>query len=188
MKIICPKCSTEYEIESGMIGQKVECQQCGFHWIVESDTIPKMKPCPMCGESILAVAKKCRFCGEYLSKDAIPVRRKDRTTYCLLGILLGGWGVHNFYAGQFPAGIVKLIFSAIGIAAVASCPPHEAAKVWIAPAAVILYFTIWDICYDPNIPTKDRKKILGISPWLISLLLLIALYAVLGLTFTMIQR
>lgn len=142
----------------------------------------------MCGGSILAIAKKCRYCGKYLSKDAIPVRRKDRTTYCLLGILLGGWDIHNFYAGQIPAGIVKLIFSTIGIAAVVSCPPHEAAKVWIAPAAVILYFSIWDLYYDPNIPTKDRKKILGISPWLMSLLLLIAICVVLGLIFTTMQR
>ena len=30
------------------------------------------KPCPMCGESIVATAKKCRFCNEWLDKSAAP--------------------------------------------------------------------------------------------------------------------
>jgi len=37
----------------------------------------EMKACPFCAESILAVAKKCKYCGEYLDADA---RRANKPT------------------------------------------------------------------------------------------------------------
>ena len=236
MKIICPLCSAESEVQPDVIGQKVECQQCKNQWIAESvptpiskltsslksastsksipkpnsifksasistpesilqtlsvrqrkhksapistpdstpestphnkkAPIPEMKLCPICGESILAVAKKCRYCGEYLTADFIPIRRRNRGFYCLLGIFFGQLGVHNFYAEQNSEGFTKLFLT--GLAGILALVRFE---LLLIPLVLIFWLTVVDLCYDPNIRIKDRKKVLGCNPDVISLLL-----------------
>ena len=184
MKIQCAKCGREYEVEESFIGQNVECE-CGEKWEITAPTEPRPEPektkkCPMCGEEILAIAKKCRFCGEYLSEDNKPIQRKDRLVYTILGLFLGHLGAHNFYAAQYPAAIAKLLILIWTAAMAASFKPHEPA--WLMPASINTYFIIWDLCYDPNMPTKQRKKICGIAPWLFSVLVLVVFWiAIIGI-------
>lgn len=52
----------------------------------------EMKLCPMCGEEILAVAQKCKHCGEYLNgsqkqKNKLSTKQKVTATIAFLIIL-----------------------------------------------------------------------------------------------------
>jgi TM2 domain-containing membrane protein YozV len=42
---------------------------------------------------------------------AIASAPKSRTVYILLAIFFGAYGVHNFYAGDKKAGLIKLLVS-----------------------------------------------------------------------------
>lgn len=95
--------------------------------------------CPQCGAPIDPGATECRFCGEkfavqqaaqqfqqpqpqvvvqtiqpqqvYVSgiNPAWPV--KNKLVAGLLGIFLGGLGIHKFYMGKIGMGILYLVFS-----------------------------------------------------------------------------
>lgn len=81
--------------------------------------------CSNCGNQIVSGASFCASCG-----NPVPVRAqtapqeqyvnhygqgyvsvKSKTTAGILGILLGGIGVHKFYMGKIGAGFVYLLLS-----------------------------------------------------------------------------
>lgn len=49
-----------------------------------------------------------------LKSDVTLPPGKDLTTYTILGILLGGLGIHNFYAGNTDKAKAQLIFGLVG--------------------------------------------------------------------------
>lgn len=92
--------------------------------------------CPKCGFSNLAVSSNCSQCGQLSPWQAPPQQQvqqrppmppsyqpvnlivdipKSRGVYIVLGLFLGGLGIHNFYAGRNGAGIAQLMISIIAI-------------------------------------------------------------------------
>ena len=68
--------------------------------------------CKQCGNDIPDAAAICVKCGVATDKTPVPgTSTKSRTTYVLLGIFLGGLGIHNFYAGYTGRAIAQLLIS-----------------------------------------------------------------------------
>ena len=52
----------------GLLGEMVEQQQSAPEQNLIAENTKPTKPCPYCGENILAIANKCKHCGEFLTK------------------------------------------------------------------------------------------------------------------------
>lgn len=72
------------------------------------------KFCQSCGAVIKKDAEICPKCGvrnkpaPFLASNS---GLKQRLTYILLGLFLGGFGVHNFYAGYTSKGVAQLLIT-----------------------------------------------------------------------------
>lgn len=77
--------------------------------------------CAQCGNQNSDMAAFCGSCGAPTGTAAMagrppPVQQvgvypKSRVAYILLGLFLGGLGIHNFYAGYAGRGIAQLLIS-----------------------------------------------------------------------------
>lgn len=112
MKTNCPHCGQHFEVDEELAGRSVECSSCGKPFTISAPE--PTKRCPMCGEEILAVAKKCRYCGEYLDDSNRPVQKKSRAVFILFGLFFGGLGIHNFYIGRTSTGLWEALIGVIG--------------------------------------------------------------------------
>ena len=165
MKIQCPACKREYQIDDSLAREHLECE-CGekFFAVPLQDEEQPTKKCPMCGETILAVAQKCRYCGEYLDELSQMKKKVNRVIYTILGLLFGGIGVHNFYAGgkEKLAGYGHWIMWGIGLIFLFIAEENA------TPALCVLSFgnAVWVLCeivrgpacYQQELTPKERKK------------------------------
>ena len=69
------------------------------------------KYCTDCGQTILANAEICPFCGcRHIYPTSFATGR-NRIWAALFAFLLGGLGLHKFYLGKIGLGILYLIFA-----------------------------------------------------------------------------
>ncbi len=71
--------------------------------------------CWNCGQQTYPNANVCTCCGVNLGNTRMPAAdQKSKLAAGLLGIFLGGLGIHNFYLGYMSKGIIQLVMSIVG--------------------------------------------------------------------------
>lgn len=95
--------------------------------------------CKQCGKQIPDDAVLCVYCNAAVNQVvAVDPLAKSRIAYILLGIFLGCFGVHNFYAGYTGKAVAQLLIAVL--------------LSWTVIAPIIVFiWAIVDIC---NV-TKD---------------------------------
>ncbi len=89
----------------GQINEQASvCTQCGFAKGAGSVY------CPSCGETTNEGAQVCVKCGTTLHSVN---EQKSKIAAGLLGIFLGGFGVHRFYLGYIGLGIAQIVVTLI---------------------------------------------------------------------------
>lgn len=68
--------------------------------------------CPNCGNQTVPGAAVCTSCGVALTQ-VIQGEQKSKMAAGLLGIFLGGLGIHNFYLGNTGRGVAQIIVSCL---------------------------------------------------------------------------
>lgn len=87
--------------------QAVICVSCGL-----SPTVGK-KFCQNCAAATDPAAEICKSCGHRLATAASAGEQKSKLAAGLLGIFLGGLGIHRFYLGYTAIGLAQLAVTII---------------------------------------------------------------------------
>ena len=96
----------------------MKCEYC------DNEVPPGSTRCPSCGAAVKAEPAQPAAPAAAAAPSVIvvpaaaagapsPHPPKSRTAYVVLGILLGGLGIHNFYAGYSGRAIIQLLISVL---------------------------------------------------------------------------
>lgn len=96
----------------------MKCEYC------ENEVTTGVNRCPCCGGPISSnlhgqmTSAPINDMGiglpEKLNEDCVvPHKGKNKWVFILLGVFLGGFGVHNFYAGYIARGVIKVLITIV---------------------------------------------------------------------------
>lgn len=104
--------------------------------------------CEKCGAQLAEGANNCSNCGApvggQVHQNSNPINsnggeQKSKLVAGLLGIFLGGWGVHNFYLGYTRNAVIQLCLS---LATIVTCgilfPCAMGASIWALVEAIFI--------------------------------------------------
>lgn len=74
--------------------------------------------CANCGNEVSPDAAVCLNCGFAIAKQPSGDLGDKKITAGILALLLGGFGVHNFYLGETKKGILKILLAWTGVSAI----------------------------------------------------------------------
>ena len=98
----CRNCGSE------MNQNAVVCVKCGV------STGTGNAYCPHCGKETAPVAVVCLSCGCSLTNTKAVEGAKSKLIAGLLGIFLGGLGIHDFYLGNTQKAIIHILLTTVG--------------------------------------------------------------------------
>jgi len=85
------------------------CPSCGVRMGVGQNY------CYLCGSRTDPLAVVCVNRGVSLTKKSELTPEKSKITAGFLGLLFGGFGVHNFYLGYMPKAVAQVVLSILGV-------------------------------------------------------------------------
>ncbi len=95
----CRNCGNQIDDKAAV------CVKCGVKVGVGTDF------CPNCGQPTAVNADVCTSCGVALKNVVAGAEQKSKLAAGLLGVFLGGLGIHNFYLGYTGKAIAQIILS-----------------------------------------------------------------------------
>ncbi len=127
LQLKCPRCNESLEAEEEWMGIEIQCPYCYGNVNVENPDQKYQEAakrilsgqksqevksrCPFCAEEILAAARKCKHCGEFL--DGTQVRNNNATSFVSLAdepekVLWTGTPSHLYYVGYYVFGVLLM--------------------------------------------------------------------------------
>lgn len=98
--MFCKNCGNQIDQNAAI------CVNCGFAKGTGN------KYCGNCGNEVAPGAEVCMSCGYSIKTSNVnPDAQKSKLAAGLLGIFLGGLGIHNFYLGYTGKAIAQIVLS-----------------------------------------------------------------------------